>query len=65
MEQGGPRFNQPGLSLGPSRYSGDPSVGWGLNQDPPSVPQTSVSDAALLKRGLTRGAKEKVCKRGY
>ncbi|KAG4437557.1 hypothetical protein IFR05_006944 [Cadophora sp. M221] len=65
MDPSGPRFNQPGASLGPSRYSGDPSVGWGLNQDPPSVPQTSVSDAALFKRGLTRGAKEKVCKRGY
>ncbi|KAH7313093.1 hypothetical protein BKA65DRAFT_152078 [Rhexocercosporidium sp. MPI-PUGE-AT-0058] len=64
-EQGGPRFNQPGASLAPSRYSGDPSLTWGLNQDPPSVPQTSVSDAALLKRNLTRGAKDKVCKRGY
>ncbi|KAL2060939.1 hypothetical protein VTL71DRAFT_8991 [Oculimacula yallundae] len=59
------RFNQPGANLAPSRYSGDPNLTWGLNQDPPSVPQNEVSDAALLKRGLTRGAKEKVCKRGY
>ncbi|CZT43510.1 uncharacterized protein RSE6_03562 [Rhynchosporium secalis] len=59
------RFNNPGAGLDPSRYSGDPNLNWGLNQDPPSVPQSSVSDAALLKRGLTRGAKEKVCKRGY
>ncbi|KAK0129107.1 hypothetical protein ONS95_001046 [Cadophora gregata] len=64
FEDGG-HFNQPGAGLAPSRYSGDPSVNWGLNQDPPSVPQIAVSDAALLKRGLTRGAKEKVCKRGY
>ncbi|PVH82663.1 hypothetical protein DL98DRAFT_653054 [Cadophora sp. DSE1049] len=63
--QDGGRFNQPGAVLDPSRYSGDPSLNWGLNQDPPSVSQTAVSDAALLKRGLTRGAKEKVCKRGY
>ncbi|KAH7384838.1 hypothetical protein BKA64DRAFT_646281 [Cadophora sp. MPI-SDFR-AT-0126] len=64
FEDGG-RFNQPGAVLDPSRYSGDPSINWGLNQDPPSIPQIAVSDAALLKRGLTRGAKEKVCKRGY
>tara|TARA_R110002060_G_scaffold51513_3_gene62522 strand:+ start:18 stop:842 length:825 start_codon:yes stop_codon:yes gene_type:complete len=64
LEESG-RFNQPGAVLDPSRYSGDPAINWGLNQEPPSVPQGAVSDAALLKRGLTRGAKEKVCKRGY
>ncbi|OWP05564.1 hypothetical protein B2J93_7908 [Marssonina coronariae] len=57
-------FNNPGKNLAPSRYSGA-SMPWGTNQDPPSVFQEEVSDAALMKRGLTRGKEDKVCKRGY
>ncbi|KAK2630577.1 hypothetical protein QTJ16_001397 [Diplocarpon rosae] len=57
-------FNNIGKNLAPSRYSGA-SMPWGTNQDPPSVFQEEVSDAALMKRGLTRGKEDKVCKRGY
>ncbi|KUJ16812.1 uncharacterized protein LY89DRAFT_782074 [Mollisia scopiformis] len=50
--------------LRPSRYSGAP-MPWGLNQDPPLVDQDEVSDAFLLKRGLTRGNSDKVAARAY
>lgn len=57
-------FNNPGRGLAPSRYSGAQND-WGVNIEPILVPGDSVTDAALLKRGLTRGEGDKVCKRGY
>lgn len=59
-----PVFNQPSSELHPSRYSGVINT-YNVNQDPPMVEQNEVSDAYLKKRGLERGKKEKVCKRGY
>lgn len=57
-------FNNFGRNLAPSRYSGA-QMPWGMNQEPPVVPQAAVSDAALLKRNLQRGKEDEVCKRGY
>lgn len=59
-----PSFNQPGPDRNPSRYSGVVNT-YNVNQDPPMVAQSEVSDAYLKKRGLERGKKSKVCKRGY
>jgi hypothetical protein len=57
-------FNNIGRNLDDSRYSGA-EMPWGVNKQPPAVPQDEVSDAALLKRGLKRGQGDKVAKRGY
>jgi hypothetical protein len=57
-------FNNIGRSLRESRYAGAANE-WNINQDPPMVPQEEVTDAALLKRGLTRGNGPNICKRGY
>jgi hypothetical protein len=57
-------FGNPGKGLLPSRYSGAP-MPWGLNKDPTLIDQKDVSNASLLKRGLSRGNTAKVCKRGY
>ena len=57
-------FNNIGRNLEDSRYSGA-EMPWGVNKQPPAVPQDEVSDAALLKRGLKRGQGDKVAKRGY
>ncbi|CZR62276.1 uncharacterized protein PAC_12173 [Phialocephala subalpina] len=64
--QSSPRqpFNNIGKNRAASRYSGA-AMPWGLNQDPVMVPQSTVSDATLKKRGLTRGQGDMVCKRGY
>ncbi|TAQ91034.1 hypothetical protein B7494_g645 [Chlorociboria aeruginascens] len=57
-------FNDPGRNLEQSRYSGA-NIPWGMNLLPKTVPQSAVTDAALIKRNLKRGNGEKVCKRSY
>jgi hypothetical protein len=58
-------FSMPNNNLAPSRYSGA-TMPWGINQQPVMTDQEKVSDASLLKRGITRPPKgEKVCKRSY
>lgn len=57
-------FNDPGAMLPESRYQGGDQP-WNLNQDPPLVPASEVSNAALLKRDLKRPRTEFVCKRSY
>lgn len=49
--------------LAPARHSGEP-MPWQVNQRPVAVNQNEVSDASLIKRGLTRGQSSKVIKRG-
>ncbi|PQE15374.1 hypothetical protein CJF31_00008883 [Rutstroemia sp. NJR-2017a BVV2] len=58
-------FSTPNTNLAPSRYSGA-KMPWGVNQQPVMTDQETVSDASLLKRGITRPPKgDKVCKRSY
>jgi hypothetical protein len=58
-------FSTPNTNLAPSRYSGA-KMPWGVNQQPVMTDQDTVSDASLLKRGITRPPKgDKVCKRSY
>lgn len=62
-DEGGMFYNH-GANLPLSRYSGGEEL-WAINQMPPAVPQNEVSDAALLRRNLSRGSGEMVIKRGY
>ncbi|KAM3084988.1 hypothetical protein ACMFMG_003429 [Clarireedia jacksonii] len=58
-------FSTPNNHLAPSRYSGA-MMPWGVNQRPVMTGQENVSDASLMKRGITHPPKgERVCKRSY
>lgn len=57
-------FRNIGEQLAESRYSGA-DMPWGINKTPEMTDSENVSDASLLKRGLTRTDGPRICRRGY
>ncbi|KAH6673557.1 hypothetical protein B0J14DRAFT_654218 [Halenospora varia] len=57
-------FRNIGEQLAESRYSGA-DMPWGINKTPEMTDSENVSDASLLKRGLSRTDGPRVCRRGY
>ncbi|KAF4635874.1 hypothetical protein G7Y89_g2205 [Cudoniella acicularis] len=64
-QPGPPPFRNFARGLEESRYAGGRNIPWGTNNLPDTVPQGTVSDASLKKRGLDRGQGPRVCRRGY